>query len=90
MLKQRMNQKNGWVRFGLFSGLFGLALIMLSGCVSSGKYEDLVKEHEVVLAEKAQMEEEKDNLAAEQNRLVEEQARLAGETLREVYGPLRD
>ncbi len=77
MLKQRMNQKNGWVRVGVFSGLIGLALIMLSGCVSSGKYEDLVKEHEVVLMEKAQMEEEKTNLAAQQNRLVEEQARLS-------------
>ena len=53
-----------------------LVLIVLTGCVSSGKYEDLVAQHEAVLAEKAQLAEMTAALSAEQEKLLAEKARL--------------
>ena len=76
MTGQRFKRQSGWVKTGYFFGLTGLVLMMLSGCVSSGKYEGMVKERDVALEEKAQLEEEKGQLLLIRSDLVGEQARL--------------
>jgi chemotaxis protein MotB len=79
MTGQRFRRQSGWVKSGFFLGLIGLVLMMLSGCVSSGKYEGMVKERDVALEEKGQLEEEKGQLLLIRSDLVGEQARLEEE-----------
>lgn len=79
MTGQRFNRQSGWVKTGFFFGLTGLVLMMLSGCVSSGKYEGMVKERDVALEEKAQLEGEKAQLEGEKVRLEEEKSSLISE-----------
>ncbi len=84
MTGQKNIQQYSWVKTGLFFGLTGLVFMLLSGCVSSGKYEGMVQERDVVLEERAQLEtdkaaleEEKKNLAFERDNLISEQERLS-------------
>jgi chemotaxis protein MotB len=76
MTGQRFRRQGGWVKSGFFFGLIGLVLMMLSGCVSSGKYEGMVKERDLALEEKVQLEGEKAQLEEEKGSLVSEQERL--------------
>lgn len=59
--------------------LAGLVLLLASGCVSSGKYEEMVRERDDVLLAKAQIEEEKAILEAEKSRLAAEKQELLEE-----------
>jgi len=79
MTGQRFARQSGWIKTGLFFGLTGLALMAFSGCVSSGKYEGMVKERDLALEEKAQLHEEKGQLLLIRSNLVGEQARLEKE-----------
>lgn len=63
--------------FVLRGSLIGLALLLISGCVSTGTYEAMTQERDQVLAEKTQLEIEKDKIAAERLALQEEKAQLS-------------
>lgn len=69
MCELRFNPKSVEVKTVFFFGLISLILMLFSGCVSSGKYDEMVKERDVVLEDKAQLEEEKINLISERERL---------------------
>ena len=77
MSGQNLNQRCGWVKTGLLFGLVGLLLMLLSGCVSSGKYKGMTKERDVALEEKAQLEADIGNLTFERDNLLTEQERLS-------------
>jgi len=79
MTDQRNNRQSGWLKTGVFFGLTGLALMMFSGCVSSGTFDEMVKERDLALEEKAQLHEEKGQLLVDRSNLVGEQARLEKE-----------
>lgn len=69
-------QQVGWLRTGIMCGLAGLVIILVSGCVSSGKFDGMVKERDMAHAENAQLEEEMNNLTVERDNLLAEQERL--------------
>ena len=77
MSGQNSNQRCGWVKTGLLFGLTGILLMLLSGCVSSGKFEGMTKERDVALEEKAQLEADIGNLVFERDNLLTEQERLS-------------
>ncbi len=79
MTEQRNNRQSSRVKTGIFFGLSGLVILMYSGCVSSGTYDLMVKERDLALAEKAQLNEEKGQLLLDRSNLVGEQARLERE-----------
>lgn len=57
------------IRAGVFFAFAGLMLMVLSGCVSSGKYEAVVKERDGALTEKMKLEGELQSLSLEKDRL---------------------
>ncbi|PLX98262.1 MAG: hypothetical protein C0623_13140 [Desulfuromonas sp.] len=72
-----------WSRKVLLTLLFLFATLLVSGCVSTGTYEEMVQERDSVAAakaavevEKAAMEAEKERLAAEKQDLMEEKAQM--------------
>ena len=77
MSGQNLNQRCGWVKTGLLFGLTGILLMLLSGCVSSGKFEGMTKERDMALEEKAQLEADIGNLVFERDNLLTEQERLS-------------
>jgi chemotaxis protein MotB len=66
-IKQKPECK--WLRTGLVLGLFGLVLVSLSGCVTSGTYEAMIQERDQALEEKAQVMMERDRLMEEKSQL---------------------
>ncbi len=72
-----MIRQSGLIKTSLFFGLTGLLLMLLSGCVSSGKFEGMTKERDVALEEKAQLETDINNLTFERDNLLSEQERLS-------------
>ena len=77
MTAKRITRQSNLVRTGLLLGLTSLLFVTLSGCVSSGKFDGMVKERDMALEEKAQLEEEKNNLTFERDNLLSEQERLS-------------
>ncbi len=76
-MKKQANEKYRRV-WSVFIGLIiGLGLLVLSGCVSSGTYDEMVAERDLVLTEKAELEKEKSMIAAERQELLEEKAKLS-------------
>ncbi|MEH6472057.1 MAG: OmpA family protein [Halopseudomonas sp.] len=55
MERRRENQLSSGLRTYLSLGLVGLALVVLSGCVSSGKHEAVVSERDQLLEEQARL-----------------------------------
>jgi len=76
MKAQQFIRQSGWERSGFSLALIGVLLVGLSGCVSSGKYEKMVQERDLVLEQKAQLEAEKNSLVSEKEKLLDEQSRL--------------
>ena len=77
MSGQIVDRQSNWMKTGLFFGLTGLLLMLLSGCVSSGKFEGMTKERDTALTEKAQLEADISNLTFERDNLLSEQERLS-------------
>ncbi len=77
MKKQKIRYHDGLRKAGFTVGVIGFTLILLSGCVSSGKYELMTKERDLALVQKAELEAEKNRLVLEQDRLSQERARLS-------------
>lgn len=77
-----LNVKND-LRVAALIGLTGIFILSTSGCVSSGKYEEMVQERDnvqaektAVEAEKMQLEEEKARISAEKQALMDEKAQI--------------
>ena len=79
-MKNRV-QQFGWVRTGLMYGLTGLVIVLVSGCVSSGKFDGMVKERDMALAENTQMEEELNNIVFERDNLIAREVLQPRETV---------
>ncbi len=64
-------------KIGFVFGLTSLLIILLSGCVSSGKFEGMTKERNTALEQNVELEEEISNLVFERDALIAEQDRLS-------------
>ena len=82
MLGQKFHQQSGWLQSGLTFGLIGFMLIAISGCVMSGTHDSMIKERDVALAEKTQLETEKSDLEKTNTDLVLERDSLSAEQQR--------
>jgi len=72
---QRVNRIGVAGRGALGIGM--LSMLLLAGCVSSGKYETLVSERDQLADQRARLAEERTQLAKERDLLAEEQQRLS-------------
>lgn len=64
-------------KIGIVFGLTSLLIMLLSGCVSSGKFEGMTKERNTALEQNVELEEEISNLVFERDALIAEQDRLS-------------
>jgi chemotaxis protein MotB len=78
-MKTENQQRSIKIRTKRLLAILGVALLVLSGCVSSGTYESMVQERDQIAAEKEQLAAEKEQLAAERQALEGEKAALSAQ-----------